>query len=174
MRILIVLSAILLMVSCSPGSIARKKLRRAEKLILQAEALGAHWQHDTVMVTKTITIPGISVDTTIQFDRTFGPADSANTPPQTFAIERDSLLEGVDVVNVDKGKLHVQATIQWRGKKARIKAKCDSDTVYVSMPTTITNTLEAPPCVQKYSWWKIIGACLISLAAGCLIGRLWK
>jgi hypothetical protein len=172
MRIIILIAALAL-VSCSVNRQAQRKLHRAKKLILQAEALGATWSKDTVRVIRTITIPGAQVDTTVQFDNTFdlGTPTSANTPSQTFAISSGDQ----DTVRVDRKGIKIQTIVQWKTKRIEVHGECPPDTVQLSVPVAVNNTLECPPCVQRYTWWKIIGTCLVVLIIGIVIGKmLWK
>ena len=81
MRILIIISALLL-TSCGPAA----KLRRAERLIRKAEAMGAVWHVDTVFTEREIPVPRVHRDTVV-----------VNAPGDTIYITKERLRVKVKV-----------------------------------------------------------------------------
>jgi hypothetical protein len=60
MAVAITVAVMMALSSCSSSQIANRKLRRADKLIKQAEALGVKRKVDTVYTEKAVFIPGKS------------------------------------------------------------------------------------------------------------------
>lgn len=100
---------------CSCG--AANKLKRAEKLIKEAEAKGAVWHVDTVYQKVPIFIDSVRVDSIF-------------------------IAKAGDTVLIEKERLRVKI-IRLPGDSIRVEAKCEADTVYKEVPITVTKTLTA-------------------------------
>lgn len=131
--------------SCGPGT----KLRRAERLINKAEAMGATWRTDTVYREETITVMGVKTDTV------FTPV-------------------GTDTVTIEKERLMVKF-VQLPGKKVYIEGECAPDTITVEIPVTVTKTIQAPKQkgIWHYThWFGIIAAG--AFVCGLVVRSLWR
>jgi hypothetical protein len=124
-------------IACSPAS----KLRRAEKLIAKAEQQGAVWSRDTVFV---------------------------DTPVFIEEVKRDSIFFSLpgDTVRIEKDRLRV-TYVRLPGDSVYIEGKCLPDTVKVSYPVTITNTIESESVIK---WWWI----LVAFSLGVVIALFKK
>lgn len=124
---------VIVLCSCSSAS----KLRRAEKLIKQAEEMGATWHVDTVTVKIPYAVPEIHVK------------------------EVHHALPG-DTVRLIKDRLQIKY-VRLKGDSVFIEGKCKSDTVMVEVPVTIVKTIKAK---QGFSLWQLIVLALVMLLAG--------
>src|SRR5690348_4596254 len=61
-KIILLITIVLMLFSCS----SENKLRRAKKLIAQAESAGLEWKSDTVFQTVEVTVPKIEFDTVLR------------------------------------------------------------------------------------------------------------
>jgi hypothetical protein len=124
-NVIIAILTLTVLASCSPAF----KLRKAERLIKQAEALGAKVQVDTVYVTKIIE----------------GKTTTINVPV-------DRLIHSTDTFTVyqDKIKLHYRTVHD----TLRLTVECPPDTIRV--PITVHKSIICPDC-PKDKLWKGIG-----------------
>lgn len=109
---------LLLLFSCSPTQKANKHLRKAKKHILKAESFGAKWQVDTVFKEVAVMVP---------------------------QIERDTIFrsEVGDTVLITKDRLQVRY-VRLAGDSVFIEGKCLADTVYKTVPITVTRNIATP------------------------------
>lgn len=136
---------LLLATSCSifsPENKAMRKLRKAEKLIKQAEQLGSKWSQDTVYKEIPFIVDSVRVDS-------------------VFVAKQG------DTVVIEKERLKLRY-VKLPGDSVFIEAECKADTVYKSVPVSVTKTIEA-----KINWWLYFGigfgACLLLVI---VVGRL--
>jgi len=137
MKYILILSLIIF--SCSPSA----KLRRAERLIKQAEASGLEWHSDTLYTTLEIPVPEVSVDTIFQ-----------PTPGDTVKIQEERLR--IEYVQIPGGKVY-------------IKGECEADTIFKEVPVIVNKEISCPP--QGWSLKQILIICVITIVA-LLIGRI--
>jgi hypothetical protein len=118
------------------------KLTRAKKLIAKAEKEGATWTRDTVFV---------------------------DTPVFIEEVKRDSIFFSLpgDTVRIEKDRLRV-TYVRLPGDSVYIEGKCLPDTVKVSVPVTVTNTIASE---EKYKWWHFLIAGLLGAALLAIIKR---
>lgn len=170
---LIALTSILLL-GCSTSQKAHRKLVKGKRFLLEAEALGAKWSRDTIYRDRIIYIPGDALDTLLSFDNTFGtaaPEEGQKWAPQTIA----NLPGEADSVKLGKGKLRIETVVQWRTRTIKIKGECIPDTVVISAPIAVNNTLDPPPCQQKFRIWDVVILCLVTFVVGAGVSKLlWK
>lgn len=121
-----------LLSSCSPTA----KLRKAEKLINEAEQAGLKWHVDTVTVKIPYSVPEIMIK------------------------EVHHALPG-DTVVLEKERLRIKY-VRLPGDSVFIEGKCEADTIYKSVPITINKTIKA----KGYSLWQLIVLAIIALLAG--------
>jgi hypothetical protein len=114
---------------CSPAW----KLRRAERLIKQAEAKGSFWSVDSVKVEIPVFVDRIALD--------------------TLFISRPS-----DTIQITKDRLRLKY-VNLPGDTVWIEAVCDSLTIIKEVPVTVTKTIHAPKGKIKW-WWLIIAGCV--------------
>jgi hypothetical protein len=131
MRILILSLIGLIIASCS----ANFHLRRAEHHLKKAELKGAVITHDTLWKTISVPVPEVSTDTVFK-----------------------SLLG--DTIRIEKDRLKIKY-VRLPGDSVFIEGKCESDTVRVEVPITITKNIQA---TSKIKWWWLI----VAAAAGGL------
>lgn len=121
---------------------AANKLKRAERLIAKAESMGATWRIDTVYKEVPFYVDSVRVDSIF-------------------------VAKVGDTVVIEKERLKLKY-VRLAGDSVYIEAKCEADTVYQTVPVTVTKTIEA-----KVNWWKYflmgVGAALLVVI---VIGRL--
>lgn len=120
---------LILMILCSCG--AAGKLKRAEKLISKAEAMGATWHVDTVYKEVPYYIDSVRVDSVF-----------ISKVGDTVVIEKDRL------------KLKY---VRLPGDSVYIEAKCEADTVYQKVPVIVNKTIAAK---SEWWKWALIGFCV--------------
>lgn len=131
---------IILLILCSCGP--TNKLKRAERLIRKAELAGAVWHVDTVYKEVPFYVDSVRIDSIF-------------------------VAKVGDTVVIEKERLKLKY-VRLAGDSVYIEAKCEADTVYQTVPVTVTKTIEA-----KVNWWKYFlmgvgGALLVVI----VIGRL--
>lgn len=137
---------ILLAVIILTGCGPRWHIKQAEKHILKAEAKGSSWKRDTILQTIQVPVPEIRVDSTIVIK----PGDS---------------------VIIYKDRLEVKYK-RLKGDTVFIEASCLPDTLKVEVVKYINNELNCPK--PKWRLVDVIGAALIALIAGFVLGRVIK
>lgn len=115
----LVVVGLLLMTSCGPAA----KLRRAERLIKKAEAMGAVWHVDTVYTEREIPVPRVQRDTVV-----------VNAPGDTIYITKE--------------RLRVKVKVQ--RDSIYVSGECLPDTIKVNVPVTVTKTIEVK---RGIPWW---------------------
>jgi len=124
---LLILSLIL--ISCGPAY----KLRRAERLIKKAEAMGAVWHVDTVYTERDVPVPRVQRDTVV-----------VNAPGDTILITKE--------------RLRVKVKVQ--RDSIYVSGECLPDTIRISVPVTVTRTIEAKRGLPWW-FWVLVGICFI-------------
>lgn len=121
---------ILILFLFSACSSPNKLLKKAEKLIAEAEAKGATWHSDTVYKEIPIITPKIQFDTIVK-----------TVPGDTVFIVKNNV----------KVKI-----VKLKGDSTFVDVLIPADTVIKEVPVTVTKIIEAEP---KYDWyvWLIIG-----------------
>lgn len=142
MRYIILL---LLLSSCgifSPENRASRKLKKAERLLKQAEMLGAKWHTDTVYKEIPFYVDSVRVDS-------------------IFVAKQG------DTVVIEKERLKLKY-VRLAGDSVYIEGECEADTVFQKVPITITKEISA----KVNWWWYVgigFGACLLLVV---VVGRL--
>src|SRR6188768_209627 len=135
-------------ISCSPQS----KIKRAQRLIREAENAGVEFTADTVYQTITVTTPRIDVDTVFR-DVTF----------------RDTLV-------LPQNKVVTKVKINTVTKEVFVKTKCPEQSKKVVVTHTVKKTLKVGDTrLQKFgraALWLVIG--IILGFAGCWFGKLFR
>lgn len=165
MKIITTLCLCALMCACGPAY----HLRKAKYHILKAQALGATWSADTVVITRTVTPPEFSADTVFQV-------------PDSGTVLR--LLSADSVVSFDPSmgwsftsdtlrlvKSGIDTKVKIGNHKVYIYTKCKPDTILIKVPTVISNTITCPPCVQRIRWWTAAITGLFLLILGIALGK---
>lgn len=136
---------LLLATSCgifSPENKAMRKLRKAEKLIKQAELLGSQWSQDTVYKEIPFIIDSVRVDS-------------------VFVAKQG------DTVVIEKERLKLKY-VRLAGDSVYIEGECEADTVFQKVPITITKEISAK--INWWLYFGIgFGACLLLVI---VVGRL--
>lgn len=129
--------ALLIMVlicGCTPQS----KLRRAKRLIAQAESSGLEWKSDTVFQTVTLEVPTVKIDTVV----------TVHNWRDTITVTRDRVTTRVVVNPIEK--------------RVYISSKCDSAVVIRKVPHTVTREIRVGDSwftnAKQWFFWLIIGA----------------
>lgn len=136
---------IILLILCSCASNkANRKLKRAERLIAQAEQLGIKWHTDTIYKEIPVFIPQVRVDSI--FTSRVG-----------------------DTVYLEKDRLKIKY-IKLPGDSVFISGNCEADTVKISVPVTVNKEIKTGLGVLTVVQWSILA--LIVGAILCKI--LWK
>lgn len=146
----ILILALIILSGCSAGW----KLRKAKRLIIEAEQMGATWTWDTVWVDRQIHIPGPEV----------------RVP---FPVYRDTVIYR-DSVRIE---------IKWKLSKitktdtVEVKVKCPDNDIKQHSPVSVHNTINAPKDARVAAWyrpafWIVQGILLLILAL--IIRRIIK
>jgi hypothetical protein len=122
------LLAVALLASCGPNFY----LRKAERALKKAEQLGANVSRDTIFIEKVVTVPEVKTDTVF------------------------SSSEG-DTVYISKDRLKLKY-VNLPGDSVFIEGKCESDTVRLEIPVTITKEISAKSWLR---WWHLVIALLL-------------
>jgi hypothetical protein len=152
MNRLLLIAAVMLLMGCS----AENKLRRARKLIDDAEKLGATFAADTVFKTIEIPIPSSSVDSVVK------------------------VVLWTDTIRVEKDRVKTAVVVTPEKRIVYIRSECVPDTIRIKVPVTITKSIEI--IEKKPTFWKRlqdfgtkIAGWLFFLALGALLGRMfWR
>jgi hypothetical protein len=131
-RLFIFLIVTICVTACGPSA----KLRRAEKLIAKAEAQGAQWHTDSVVVEIPVPVESVRVDTV------------------------EKVLPG-DSIIIEKERLKVIVK-RLPGDTIRVTGECKADTIKVRVTKRITKTIKA----DGFSLWQLIIMALVMLLAG--------
>lgn len=131
----------LLFCSCSIEHKIARKLRRADKLIKEAKALGAETRSDTVFTDRVLIIPGDSI-----------------------VIEK----KVVEMRDTTIYKERVKLRIRVDSVKIQIAAECIPDTIKIKVPFTVTEKIECPPVP---SFWRYLALALLVVCAVLLYFR---
>lgn len=124
MRILTIIICLLIVQSCGPAAKATRKLRRAERLIIQAEALGATWKQDTVFRLVPVEVKSVKTDTVF-----------SSHPGDTVVVEKE--------------RLRVKY-VKMPGDSVYIEGECKADTVYKQVPVVVNKSIKCPPDRWKF------------------------
>lgn len=109
-----IIVGLLLMASCSPSA----KIRRAQRLIAQAEAAGLQWESDTVFQTIVVKTPETYFDTVL---RQVNFRD-------TIVVTRDKVVTRVKINTVSRDVF--------------VETKCPEKIVVKKVPHTVTREIQ--------------------------------
>jgi UDP-3-O-[3-hydroxymyristoyl] glucosamine N-acyltransferase len=121
-----ILAVVLIISGCS----ANHHLRRAKYHEKLAIAKGAVIKHDTVFIEKAVIVPEVTTDTIFKS------------------------LAG-DTVRIEKDRLKIKY-VRLPGDSVFIEGKCESDTVTITVPITITKEISAPKGFWYYFPWILV------------------
>jgi hypothetical protein len=136
-----IIALCLILAGCGPSF----HLRRANYHLKKAELKGALIKPDTVFVEKKVFIPEVQTDTIFESK------------------------EG-DTVFISKDRLKLKY-VNLPGDSVFIEGKCESDTVTVTVPITITKNITAPKGFWYYFPWLLF---VLALAAVAYFIRSFK
>ena len=143
MRILSFILLVLFFTGCASNK-ANRKLKRAERLIAQAEQLGAKWHSDTVFQNIPVYIDSVVVDSIF-----------VTTEGKPIYIEKERLkIKFIDLP----------------GDSVFIEGKCDSLTVIKEVPVTVTKEIKTGLSVLIVVQWSILAL----LVGAVLARIFWK
>lgn len=131
---------LIILILCSCG--ANNKLRRAERLIKEAEASGLKWSIDTVYKEIPVVINSVRVDSIF-------------------------VAQVGDTVVIEKDRLKLKY-VRLPGDSIFIEAECKADTVYKRVPVTVTKEIHAKTNWWLY-FFVGFGACLLLVV---VVGKL--
>lgn len=115
------------------------KLRRAERLIKKAEAMGAVWHVDTVFTDWEVPVPAVQRDTVI-----------LNAPGDTIFL--------------DKERLRVKVLV--RHDSVYVSGECPPDTIKITVPVTVTKTITAKTGPPWWFWVMFAGVFVLGIWLG--------
>ena len=133
MRILIFCLTALILASCG----SNYHLRRANYHLKKAELKGAVTASDTVFIEKRVIVPEVKTDTVF------------------------SSLEG-DTVFLTKDRLKIKY-VNMPGDSVYIEGKCESDTVLIKVPFTVTKTVIATKGFFFYLPWILVAVVVLAV-----------
>jgi hypothetical protein len=121
MKYIIIL--LVLLTSCGPAY----KLKRAQKLIAQAEASGAKVKSDTTYVMASLHVPGVA---------------TSIVNPVSYNLYR---IKGKDTT-IYKDRVKIQF------KDSLIYVQCPDSTAKAKLPVAVTQEIQCPPNSDKWKW----------------------
>lgn len=131
----LIILAGLILASCG----ANYHLRRAEHHLKKAELKGALIGSDTVWKSVEIYVPEVTTDTVFRS------------------------LQG-DTVRIEKDRLKIKY-VKLPGDSVYIEGKCETDTVKIEVPVTVTKNIQATSWIK---WWYL----LIAFGIGALVKQI--
>jgi hypothetical protein len=137
MKPLFYLLLVALMASCSP----QQKLRKAKRLIAEAEAAGLTWESDTVYSEIKVVVPETKFDTLVK------------------------VVNWTDTLVITKDRVTTKVIMNPSEKVVYISSKCDSVVIEKKVPYTVTREIKVGD-----SWLKNLGQAAAALIAGLVIG----
>ena len=136
----------LVVTACGPAA----KLRRAEKLIAQAEKAGAKWHEkttiDTVYRVDTVKVSGNGFKTIEKFTT------------DTITIYKDKVLTKIKITP---------------GATVYVETKCPDKVVIRKVPYTVTKTVNRE-IRAGLATWQTIGLCVFFLLLGFMANDLYR
>lgn len=136
---------VLILSGCGTTDKATRQLKKAERHIAKAIALGADVKADTITITKQVITPEYKTDTVVK----------VKNFRDTVRIENNRIAWKVKVDTITK-KLYVQATVK-------------PDTVYVDVPVAVHTNIKA-----GYTLWDLIILAFVAFFTGVLLSPLVK
>ncbi len=124
-------------ISCSPQS----KLRRAAKLIKQAEASGLEWKSDTVFKNVEVFVPEVHADTIVK------------------------VVNWTDTLTLVRDRITTKVLVRPETKTVYISSKCDPVTIIKKVPYTVSREI-----VVEQSFWKKLGRSALAGIIGIILG----
>jgi hypothetical protein len=131
----LVIALAVTLASCGPAA----KLRRAERLIAEAEAQGATVTMDTIFVDKLVITAPTQFDTVL------------------------SVVGFGDTLTIEKEKIVTRIKVNTVTKEIFVETKCPPDTIKINVPYTVTRKISAR---DGYSMWQMIILALVFLLVG--------
>lgn len=130
---------------------------KAILIVFLLSGCSAHWH-----LKKAIQKGGKVVSDTVYVER------EVITPEVTT----DTVFHSVagDTVRIEKERLKIKY-VRLPGDSVYVEGKCESDTIRISVPTYIKTEITAPPC--KWNGWYVVGAAIIFLVIGILLGKIF-
>ena len=135
---------LIILSGCSLINQANRKLKRAEKLINQAEQLGVKWHSDTVLQKIPVYIDSVVVDSI--FTSIVG-----------------------DTVYMERERLKVKY-VRLKGDSIFIRGECLADTVKIQVPVTVTKEIKTGLSALVVVQWSILAL----LVGAVLSRIFWK
>jgi hypothetical protein len=132
----------IILAGCTSLNQANRKLKRANRLIAQAEQLGVKWHSDTVFQKIPVYIDSVRVD--------------------SIFTSRQG-----DTVYLEKERLKIKY-VRLPGDSVYIDGKCDSLTKIVDVPISVTKEIKTGLGVLTVVQWSVL-ALIIGLVAGAVI-----
>lgn len=126
--------AAVILVSCSPSA----KLRRAKRLISEAEAAGVNWKVDTVFKEIPIIIPRVETDTLVQ------------------------TLNFRDTIFLVKDRLITKVKVNPETKTVYITSKCDSVMVIKRVPVEVTREIKVGYSTMGVVWRAAVASLILA------------
>jgi len=134
--------AILLVTACGPAS----KLRRAKRLIAQAETSGATVVTDTVFKEVPLYVKEMRIDTIVQ------------------------RVDFRDTITVTKDRVVTRIKIDPVEKTVYVKTVCPPDTLRIKVPVVVTKKISAGYTGWGLAWRTGVGF-MLGLIVGTFLGR---
>lgn len=139
-----IIVGLLLMASCSPES----KLRRAKRLITQAEAGGLEWKSDTVFQEVKVVVPETRFDTVVK------------------------QVNFLDTIVVTKDKVVTRVKVNTVEKEIFVETKCPEKVVVKKVPYTVEREIRVGDSfwtnLKQGFLWLLVGF------AACWVLKLFK
>lgn len=145
-QIWVIFALVAVLVSCGPVA----KLRKAEKLIAEAEKKGAVWhvktRTDTVFRVDTIRVAGDSLKTLVKYTT------------DTIVVTKDKVVTKIKITP---------------GKTVYVETKCPEKVVIKKVPHIVTNTVNKE-IRAGLATWQVIGLCIFFLLLGFMANDLYR
>jgi hypothetical protein len=133
---------LLIVLSSCASNKANRKLKRANRLIGEAEQLGVKWKSDTIFKTIPVFIESVKYD--------------------SIFTSRQG-----DTIFIEKERLKIKY-VRLPGDSVYIEGKCDSVTVIKEVPISVTKEIKTGLGVLTVVQWSVL-ALIVGFFAGAII-----
>lgn len=144
MRILLIVLVVIL-AGCGSTDKANRQLKKAERALARAVALGAEVKPDTIYVTKQVITELHETDTVVKV--------------KSF----------IDTVRIENERLAWKVKVDTVERKVFVKAICKPDTIRIKVPVTVETKIKA-----GHSTWDLILLAIVIFVVGVFLSPLIK
>jgi hypothetical protein len=136
---------VLVLVGCGSADKANRQLKKAERALAKAVALGAEVKTDTVLVTKQVITELHKTDTVVKV--------------KSF----------IDTVRIESERLAWKVKVDTVERKVFVEAICKPDTIRIKVPVSVETKIKT-----GHSTWDLILLAIVIFVVGVFLSPLIK